>query len=92
MQDFRVDKNICLQDTYLVDLLQRYTPTKQLRSSSMNLLVIPKSNLKSYGERSFQVAAPRLWNTLPNKLKSIKSLNVFKKELKTLLFREAFLY
>ena len=33
---------------YLVDLLQHYTPTRQLRSSSMNLLVIPKSNLKSY--------------------------------------------
>ena len=44
---------------YIVDLLQRYTPTRQLRSSSNNLLVIPKSNLKSYGDRSFEVAAPQ---------------------------------
>ena len=58
----------------------------------MNLLVVPKSNVKSYGERSTQVAAPRLWNALPKKLKSIKSLDVFKKELKTLLFREALFF
>ena len=75
----------------LVDLLRHYTPTRQLRSSSMNLFIEPKSNLKSYGERRFQVAAPRLSNALPHKLKSIKSLDVFKKkQLKTILFREAF--
>ena len=49
---------------YIADLLQPYTPTRQLRSSSKNLLVTPKSNLKFYGDRSFQVAAPRLWNSL----------------------------
>ena len=47
---------------YIVDLLERYTPAGQLRSSSNNLLVMQKSNLKSYGDRSFSVAAPRLWN------------------------------
>ena len=51
---------------YIADLLQPYTPTRQLRSSSKNLLVTPKSNLKFYGDRSFQVAAPRLWNSLTN--------------------------
>ena len=45
---------------YIVDLLKRYTPTRQLRYSSNNLLDMQKSNLKSYGERSFRVAAPRL--------------------------------
>ena len=75
---------------YIVDLLQRYTPTRQLRSSSNNLLVIPKSNLKSYGGISFQVAAPRLWNALPNSIRSIQSLNGFKNKIKTLLFKEAF--
>ena len=33
---------------YIVDLLECYTPTRQLRSSSNNLLFIQKSNLKSY--------------------------------------------
>ena len=50
---------------YIADLLQPYTPTRQLRSSSKNLLVTPKSNLKFYGDTSFQVAAPRLWSGTP---------------------------
>ena len=33
---------------YIADLLQPYTPTRQLRSSSKNLLVTPKTNLKFY--------------------------------------------
>ena len=37
---------------YMADLLQPYTPTRQVRSSSKNLLVTPKSNLKFYGDRS----------------------------------------
>ena len=72
---------------YIVD----YTPYRQLRSSSNNLLVIQKSNLKSYGDRAFRtVAAPRLWNVLPNSIRLIQSLNVFKNKLKTFLFKEAF--
>ena len=56
---------------YIADLLQPYTPTRQLRSSSKNLLVTPKSNLKFCGDRSFQVAAPRLWNSLTDDIRSI---------------------
>ena len=75
---------------YIADLLQPYTPTRQLQSSSKNLLVTPKSNLKFYGDRSFQVAAPRLWNSLTDDIRSIQNLDVFKNKIKTLLFREAF--
>ena len=74
---------------YMADLLQPYTPTRQVRSSSKNLLVTPKSNLKFYGDRSFQVAAPRLWNSLIDDIRSIQNLDVFKNKIKTLLFREA---
>ena len=56
---------------YIADLLQPYTPTRQLRSSSKNLLVTPKFDLKFYGDRSFQVAAPRLWNSLTDDIRSI---------------------
>jgi len=45
---------------YLINLLQQYVPTRHLRSSSKNLLVVPKSNLKSYGDRAFQSIAPKL--------------------------------
>ena len=75
---------MALAPKYIVDLLQRNTPTRQLRSSSNNLLVIKKSNLQPYGDRSFQVAAPRRWNALPNSIKQIQSLNGFKNKIKTL--------
>ena len=63
---------------YIADLLQPYTPTRQLRSSSKNLLVTLKSNLKFYGDtyRSFQVAAPRLWNSLTDDIRSIQNLRI----------------
>ena len=56
---------------YIADFPQPYTPARQLRSSSKNLLVTPNSNLKFYGDRSFQVAAPRLWNSLTDDIRSI---------------------
>ena len=71
---------------YIADLLQPYTPTKKLRSFPKNLLVTPKSNLKFYGDRYFQVAAPRLWNSLPDEIRLIQNLEVFKNKIKTLLF------
>ena len=63
---------------YIADLLQPYTPTRQLRSSSKHLLVTPKSNLTFYGDRSFQVAEPRLWNSLSDDIRSIQNRDVFK--------------
>ena len=67
---------------YIVDLLERFTPKSQLRSSSnnINLLVIQKSNLKSFRDTPFRVAAPRLWNVLPNRTRLIQYLNVFLKK------------
>ena len=76
---------------YIADLLQPYTPTRQLRSFSKNLLVTPKSNLKFYGDRSFQVAAPRLWNSLTDDIRLIQNLDVFKSKIKTLLFIDVFI-
>ena len=55
------------------------------RSSSQNLLVTSKSNLKFYGDRSFQIAAPRLWNSLTDDIRSIQNPDVFKNKIKTLL-------
>ena len=47
-----------------------------IRSSSKCLLVTPKSNLKFYGDRSFEVAAPRLWNSLTDDIRSIQNLRI----------------
>ena len=51
-----------LPPSYLSDLIPQYKPRKTLRSGSMNLLVIPRTNTIRYGERALCTAAPRLWN------------------------------
>ena len=67
-----------------------YTPSHNLRSSNRNLLVKPYFNLNSYDERAFSVAAPELWNNLPEDIKSANSIDDFKRELKTFLFMRAY--
>ena len=52
---------------YISELLKVYTPSRNLRSSNMSLLKEPTSK-RTWVDRSFSVAAPRLWNHLPTKL------------------------
>ena len=75
---------------YIQELLQLYTPSRNLRSSNRNLLVKPYFNLNSYGKRAFSVAAPELWNNLPEDIKSANSIDDFKRKLKTFLFMRAY--
>ena len=75
---------------YLCDLLQTYQPIRSLRSESRNLLIEKSSKSKTYGDRAFSVAAPRLWNSMPMDLRDISSIETFKKKLKTYLFKEAY--
>ena len=75
---------------YLSDLLEPYTPNRLLRSSGSSLLQIPRTKLKNYGDRAFAKAAPELWNNLPIDIRSCKSVNCFKKKLKTHLFKKAY--
>ena len=50
---------------YLSDLLQPYTPARQLRSASdTRTFVTPRVNTKTFGERSFSYAGPSVWNNL----------------------------
>ena len=56
---------------YISELLQVYTPSRNLWSSSMLLLIEPKSQ-HSLGDRSFSSAAPHIWNSLcTTKFKSL---------------------
>ena len=72
--------------SYLVELLKRYTPVRNLRSSKKKMFVIPPVQTRSYGERSFTYTASTLWNNLPEHLKNIDSIDKFKIALKTHLF------
>lgn len=74
---------------YIMDLLSIYTPARTLRSQNAMLLTVPRSN-KRYGDRSFAVAAPTLWNKLPVKLRSSETLDAFCRGLKSHLFDSCF--
>ena len=71
---------------YILDLINRYFPKRSLRSSSKNLLHVPKTKLKTFGQRSFHYFGPVVWNSLPGVIKESPSLDIFKKCLKTYLF------
>ncbi|KAK5911473.1 hypothetical protein CgunFtcFv8_005644 [Champsocephalus gunnari] len=75
-----------LPPPYLTDLLILYQPPRSLRSTSASLLSIPKAKLRSFGDRAFSVAAPKLWNSLPQYLRESESLTLFQSRLKTHLF------
>uniref|UniRef100_A0A669BFN4 Reverse transcriptase domain-containing protein n=1 Tax=Oreochromis niloticus TaxID=8128 RepID=A0A669BFN4_ORENI len=75
---------------YLSELLSAYAPRKTMRSSSKLMLSIPRTNLKSRGDRSFSVAGPRLWNSLPLNIRSAQTLEQFKSLLKTHFYALAF--
>ena len=78
--------------SYISELLKYHTSEQKLRSSSQHLLATPKARPKTYGERAFAVAAPRLWNSIPLELRFSSSINIFKRHLKTYLFKQAFFY
>ena len=75
---------------YLRELLVKQANTRTLRSNIKNLLQIPLTNLKRFGDRAFCAYAPLLWNELPDNTKAADSVQNFKKQLKTLLFRKEF--
>ena len=75
---------------YLKELLNPHSTTRSLRSTHSNLLHIPRTKLRTMGDRAFSVAAPRLWNALPDTLRAPQSTDCFKKGLKTFIFKKTF--
>ena len=60
---------------YLQELLHYRKPRRSLRSSTdPYLLVIPRTKLKTFTERSFEIAAPTVWNDLPHHIRSSLTL------------------
>ena len=79
-----------LAPSYLCDLLKRHVPSRSLRSGDANLLDVPKTKRRTWGDRAFSFAAPTLWNALPKTLRDASTLQTFKTALKTHLFNIAF--
>ena len=81
-----------LAPSYICNLVRLKEKCKyQLRSSEELLLQLPMGKTKkTLGDRSFQIAAPTLWNSLPASVRDINNFLVFKRTIKTYLFRKAF--
>ena len=81
-----------LASSYICDLVTLKKPSNyNLRSKNSLVLDPPKiKSLATLGDRSFSVAAPKLWNKLPNYITTSASISIFKSRLKTYLFSVAF--
>ena len=74
---------------YICDMVSFLEFTRARRSSSQYML---KANLvkTKYGTRAFKNNSALLWNRLPLEIRSCTSQTVFKKLLKTHLFKQAY--
>ena len=75
---------------YLEEFVLPYQPTRFLRSDSGAFLAVPTTRGVSYGNRCFRKGAATLWNNLPVTIRKCKTLDTFKKKIKTYLFVSAF--
>lgn len=75
---------------YIQELVSLYSPARSLRSESSKTLVVPKIRTKTYGHRTFQWSAAHLWNNLPIGLRNCKTVESFKRQLKTYMYKKAF--
>ena len=74
---------------YLSTLLQPVAFLLSLLSVDSLRLQVQRTRTE-FGSRAFSVAAPTVWNALPNKLRLSSSLSTFENHLKSLLFSTAF--
>ena len=67
-------------------LVQTRAPPRALRSSDALMLVVPRIHTK-LARRTFSVAAPSTWNSLPADIRLCENILTFKRHLKTHLFK-----
>ena len=77
------------EPAYLSDLLEVNKSGRHLRSSDSIVLKQPVPKTK-FSEKAFSVSAPRLWNSIPPQIRSSTTVDSFKRQLKTELFRRAY--
>ena len=99
--DYRITYKLCLimhlvhtshAPQYVSDCVQtvaRSSCRPGLRSSDTAAYVKPRCRTK-FGERGFCYAGPAAWNSLPHHLHQITDTGLFKRHLKTELFRRAY--
>ncbi len=73
---------------YLNSLVQTYAPSRSLRSASERRLVVPSQRGTKSLSWTFSWTVSSWWNDLPISIRTAESLAIFKKHLKTHLFRQ----
>jgi len=63
---------------------------RALRSAGTNRILVPPVTSTTVGSRAFPVAAPLIWNSLPDDVISAESLPTFQRKLKRYLFFQSF--
>ena len=71
---------------YLSELLQIHQSSRDTRSSKEYRLIIPNR----FSEKAFSYMGPVLWNSLDNSIRTATSVDKFKKQLKTFLFKKVY--
>ena len=73
---------------YISDLLTpKHIGCYSLGSNEQNLLIVPKTMRKTFGDRPFAKAGPFLWNELPADIREASTVETFKSRLKTFIFK-----
>ena len=77
---------------YLSDLVSWYVPHRPLRSGEKYLMkdTFTNGSKRRSKDRAFQNYGPRLWNSMPQLVRSITTFSTFKSNLKTHLFSVVF--
>ena len=76
---------------YLKDLLQLKTFTRNTRASTCRFtLTEPRTVKATFANRAFSVQGPVLWNKLPVSLREATDFKIFKRLLKTHIFKTVF--
>ena len=78
-------------ETGLITDSRKADEISEINYSTGAKLQIPLTNLTRFGDRAFCAYAPHLRNELPDNIKAADSVQNFKKQLKTLLFRKEFI-
>ena len=79
---------------YISELVNLKTTSRYNLRNSDDTLLLSNSSFKSriiLGDRSFKYAGPKLWNELLRDIRYANSEHIFKRLLKTHLFRKAYL-
>ena len=68
---------------YMKNIFVKSDSSRSRRLHHQNNLVVPRPNYSKFGAKSLKVLGPKIWNSLPAKIKSAETFLLFKKLINT---------